>query len=203
MEEDRQLPDDLPTLVAVAEWGDTEGAQDQFVMVHRVRKFVSSAVQRIIGHVIVVLQIRRSDVLGLRGFCNISHKSVFENCSTHLEDSICLDFFCGAAIYPAKEEDECEAHAAFLVEADGFGVMDCGATTSFEASKVQRLCSPRSMTMIHESQMLIFVGAGRSILEMVLRQRPHHCPDSQFEMRLLVSLGSLCTCSLTNQNRLR
>ena len=125
------MPDDLPTLVAVAEWGDTEGAQDQFVMVHRVRKFVSSAVQRIIGHVIVVLQIRRSDVLGLRGFCNISHKSVFENCSTHLEDSICLDFFCGAAIYPAKEEDECEAHAAFLVEADGFGVMDCGATTSF------------------------------------------------------------------------
>ena len=134
MEEDRQLPDDLPTLVA--EWGDTEGAQDQFVMVHRVRKFVSSAVQRIIGHVIVhrwmmVLQIRRSDILGLRGFCNISHKSIVENCSTHLEDSICLDFFCGATIDPAKEEDECEAHAAFLGEAEGFGVMDCGANTSF------------------------------------------------------------------------
>ena len=25
----------------------------------------------------------------------------------------------------------CEAHAAFLVESEGFGVLDCGATTSF------------------------------------------------------------------------
>ena len=41
--------------------------------------------------------------------------------SNHFDDSICVDLLCGAA----------EAHAAFLVESEGFGVLDCGATTSF------------------------------------------------------------------------
>ena len=44
---------------------------------------------------------------------------------------MCLDFLCGAAISPAEDDDEREAHAAFLVESEGFGVLDCGATTSF------------------------------------------------------------------------
>ena len=29
-----------------------------------------------------------------------------------------------------QDDDECEAHAAFPVESEGFGVLDCGATTS-------------------------------------------------------------------------
>ena len=37
----------------------------------------------------------------------------------------------GAAVSPVEDDDECEAHAAFLVESEGFGVLDCGATTSF------------------------------------------------------------------------
>ena len=70
VEEDRKVLDDLPTLVAAAEKGKAKDVQDQFVMVHRVDKFVSSVVRRIIGHVTVQrwmmdLQIQRSDILGL------------------------------------------------------------------------------------------------------------------------------------------
>ena len=86
--------------------------------VHRVHKFVSSAVRRTSRHV------------GART-CNMPEKNSVENCSNHLDDSMCLHFLCGAATDPVQEEDECEAHAAFLVEAEGFGVLDCGATTSF------------------------------------------------------------------------
>ena len=50
--EDRKVLDDLPTLVATAERGKVEDAQE-LVMVHRVRKSVSSVVQLIIGRVIV------------------------------------------------------------------------------------------------------------------------------------------------------
>ena len=49
----------------------------------------------------------------------------------HLDDSMCLDFLCGAAVSSVQDDDECEAHAAFLVESEGFGVVDCGAATSF------------------------------------------------------------------------
>ena len=59
--------------------------------------------------------------------CNIPDNSRFEKCSSHLDDSVCLDFLCGAAISPAEDDDEREAHAAFLVESEGFGVLDCGA----------------------------------------------------------------------------
>ena len=52
---------------------------------------------------------------------------------------------------PAQDDDEREAHAAFLVESEGLGVLDCGATTSFwGVLKVQRLCFPRVMNMIHK-----------------------------------------------------
>ena len=46
---------------------------------------------------------------------------------------------CGAAVSPVQDDDECEAHAVFLVESEGFGVLDCGATTSLgsvEAAEV-------------------------------------------------------------------
>ena len=68
--------------------------------------------------------------------------------------------------------------------------------------KVQRLCFPRVMNMIHEFQMLIPLVVDLSFLEMVPRARPLHCPNSQSEMMLLVNSGSLCICSLTNRNRL-
>ena len=45
-------------------------------------------------------------------------------------DSFCVDPLCGTAISPVQDDDECEAHA-FLVESEGFGVLDCRATTSF------------------------------------------------------------------------
>ena len=51
-----------------------------------------------------------------------------EKCSS---DSFQVDRLCGAAVSPVQDDDECEAHAAFLVESEGFGVLDCGATTSF------------------------------------------------------------------------
>ena len=63
--------------------------------------------------------------------CNIPDNARVEKCSNHLDHSVCLDFLCGAAISPAQDDDESEAHAAFLVESEGFGVLDCGATTSF------------------------------------------------------------------------
>ena len=42
-----------------------------------------------------------------------------------------MDFLCGAAISPAQDDNECEAHAAFLMESERLGVLDCWATTSF------------------------------------------------------------------------
>ena len=42
-----------------------------------------------------------------------------------------MDSLCGTAVSPVQDDDEKEAHAAFLVESEGFGVLDCGATTSF------------------------------------------------------------------------
>ena len=44
---------------------------------------------------------------------------------------MCFDFQRGAAISPVQDDDECEAHAAFPVESEGFGVLDTGATASF------------------------------------------------------------------------
>ena len=40
--------------------------------------------------------------------------------SNHLEDSMCVDFLCGAAISLVQDDDECGVHAAFLVESEGF-----------------------------------------------------------------------------------
>ena len=111
--------------------------------------------------------------------------------SNHLDESIRVDLLCGAPIFPVQDDDECEAHAASLVESEGFGILDTGGTTSFGSVEAQRLCSPRVMKMIHEFQMLIRLVVDRSNLEMVLRHRLHLCPDSQFEMMLLVTSGFL------------
>ena len=131
--------------------------------------------------------------------CNNPDHSRDEKCSS---DSFQVDPLCGAAVSPVHDDDECEAHAAFLVESEGFGVLDCGAATSLVALRVQRLCSPRVVKMIPEFQRLIRLVVDHSILEMVLYQRPHPCPDSQSEMMLLVTSGSLCNCSWISRNRL-
>ena len=63
--------------------------------------------------------------------CNIPDNSRAEKCLNHLDESVCLNSLCGAAMSLAQDDDEREAHAAFLVESEGFGILDCGATTSF------------------------------------------------------------------------
>ena len=42
-----------------------------------------------------------------------------------------MDPLCGTAVSPVQDDDKYEAHAAFLVESLGFGVLDCGATILF------------------------------------------------------------------------
>ena len=81
------------------------------------------------------LQIQRSEPLELTlkvcGTATLITKPYNDERLIHLDDSVCLALACGAAIHPIQEEDKFEAHAAFLVEAKCFGVLDCGATTSF------------------------------------------------------------------------
>ena len=60
--------------------------------------------------------------------CNNSDNSRDEKCSS---DSFQVDPLCGTAVSPVQDDDQYEAHAAFQVESEGFGVLDCGATTSF------------------------------------------------------------------------
>ena len=60
--------------------------------------------------------------------CSNPDNSRDEKCSSDLFQ---VDSLCGTAVSPVQDDDEYEAHAAFLVESEGFGVLDCGATTSF------------------------------------------------------------------------
>ena len=135
VEEDRKVLEDLPTLVAAAERGKAEDAQE-LVMAHQVLKSASSVVRMIIGRVIVQKMDDGSSNpkkrnLGAYAYgawtCNNPDNSRDEKCSS---DSFEVDPSCGAAVSPVQDDDECEAHAAFLVESEGFGVLDCGATTS-------------------------------------------------------------------------
>ena len=126
--------------------------------------------------------------------CNIPDHSRVEKCSNHLDDSMCLDFQCGAAVSPVQDEDECEAHAAFPVEFEGFGALDCDATTSFGSVEG----AEASFSKINENDTRIpdvdpYRGKCHSIWEMVHRQKPR---------QLLMILESLRTCSVINQNRL-
>ena len=80
----------------------------------------------------------------------------------------CVNLACGAALDPTQEE---ETHAALPVEAEGFGVLDYGETTSLASFEgADALFSPRFMTIVHDFPMLILLAACHSILEMVLRQ---------------------------------
>ena len=73
--------------------------------------------------------------------------------SNHFDDSMCFDFLCGAAITPVQDDDDREAHAAFLVESEGFGVLDCGAFTSCGSAEGAEALF--SNVLLHAFQMLI------------------------------------------------
>ena len=134
VEEDRKV-DDLPTLVAAAKKGKVEDVQE-LVMVHRARESVSSAVRLITGRVIVqrwmmVPRIRTNEILEplhmVRGPAAIVTVLVMK-CARQTRF---VWISCVALRFLVHDDDECEAHAAFLVESEGFGVLDSGATTSF------------------------------------------------------------------------
>ena len=110
--------------------------------------------------------------------CNNTDNSRDEKCSSN---SFQVDPLCGTAVSPVQDDDECKAHAAFLVECEAFGVLDCGATNSFGSVEGAGPCSPRVMKMILQFQRLIRLVVDHSTLEMVLHQRLHPCPDSQSE----------------------
>ena len=106
------------------------------------------------------------------------------------------------AVSPVQNDDEYEAHAAFLVESEGFGVLDCGATTSFGGLEGAEALFSKSHEHDTRFPEVDPFGVDHSTLEMVLHQRLLPCPDSQSEMMLLVTSGSLCICSWISRNRL-
>ena len=111
--------------------------------------------------------------------CNNTDKFRDEKRSS---DPFQVDTLCGTAVSLVQDDDKCEDLAAFLVESEGFGVLDWGANTSFGSVKGAEALFSKSHgndTRIPE----VDPFGGRSFnLEMVLRQRLHPCPDSQSEM---------------------
>ena len=180
-------------------------------MVHRVR---SSVVRMIIGHVIVqrwmmVPTIQRNEILEptpvVRGPAVLLTISVVKclnfpcDASNHLDDSMCVDLLCGAAISPVQDDDECEPHAAFLVESEGFGVLDCGATTSFGSVEGAEAL----FSKIHGNDTRIpdvdpFGGRSFNFGDGASSKATSL---SRLTVRndALGDSGSLCTCSLINQ----
>ena len=55
---------------------------------------------------------------------------------------MCLDFLCGVAI--SLVQDECEAHAPFLVDVQGFGMLDFQQPPRLEALKAHYSQTPFS-----------------------------------------------------------
>ena len=137
VEEDRKVLEDLPTLVAAAERRSAEDAQE-LVMAHQVLKSVSCVVRMISGRVIVqrwmmARRIRRNETLEpthvVRGPATILTILVMKSVpQTRFRWIPCVVLW---FLSPVQDDDVCQAHAAFLVESEGFGVLDCGATTSF------------------------------------------------------------------------
>ena len=178
VEEDRKVLDDLPTLVAAAERGKVEDARE-VVMVHRVRKSVSSVVRLIVGRVIVqkwmmVPRNRRSDILEptpmvrepaailtvlVMKSVDISRVTLRITLTTRFMwiPSVVLRFLLSKTTMSVK----LMLHFWWNLKVSVFGFL--------VALTVLRLCSPRVMKMIHEFQMLIRLVVDRSILEMVLR----------------------------------
>ena len=76
--------------------------------------------------------VKKRNLLGACAYgawtCNNPDNSRDEKRSS---DSFQVDPLCGTAVSPVQDDDECEAHAGFLVESEGFCVLDCGTTTSF------------------------------------------------------------------------
>ena len=132
--------------------------------------------------------------------CNNPDNSRDEKCSS---DSFQVDPLCGAAVSPVQDNDECEGHAAFLVESEGFGVLDCGATTSFggvEGAEALFSKSHEHDTRIPEVDPLggrsFNFGDGASSKATSLSRLP-------VRNDVLVISGSLRICSWISQNRLR
>ena len=108
---------------------------------------------------------------------------------------------CGTAVSPVKDDDKCKAHAACRVESEAFGVLDCGASTSFgsvEGAGALFSKSHENDTPIPEVDPFggrsFNFGDGASSKATSLSRLP-------VRMVLLVTSGSLCICSWISQNR--
>ena len=121
--------------MAAARKGKAECAQE-LATVLRIHRTVSSVVRLITGardcpKMDGVSSNLKKRNLGAYAYgawtCNIPDISSVEKCSNHLDELARLNSFCGAAMTPAQDDDEREAHAALLVESEGFGILDCGA----------------------------------------------------------------------------
>ena len=123
--------------------------------------------------------------------CSNPDKSRDEKCSLHLCQ---VDSLCGNAVSPVQDDDEYEIHAAFLVESEGFGVLDYGATTSFgsvEGAEALFSKSHEHDTRIPE----VDPFGGRSF---------NFGDGASSKATSLSRLsGSLCICSWISRNRLR
>ena len=123
--------------------------------------------------------------------------------SNPVDDSICVDLLSGAPISPVPTTRMSVTHAAFSGRIRSFQNLDSGVKTSLgSVESAEFSVLQDSWKMKHEFLMLIRLVVDRSIWEIILRQKLHSCPESQFEMMLLVASGSLCICFLINRDRL-
>ena len=114
--------------MAVAEREEEKDVQDQVVMFHRVHKSASSAVRR--DHWARECSRMDDGPWRNRGAYSYGAWTCWNpaSCLNSTCDAQYVNLACGAAVDAPQEEDEVGTHAAFLVEAKGFGVLDCGAT---------------------------------------------------------------------------
>ena len=94
--------------------------------------------------------------------CSNPDNSRDEKCSSDLFQ---VDSLCGTAVSPVQDDDEYEAHAAFLLESVFWTTVQPPRLVALRALK---LCSPRVMNMLLVFQRLIHLGVDHSTLEMVL-----------------------------------
>ena len=136
VEEDRKVLEDLPTLVAATERVKAEDAQEA-----RDGPSSSQVCFKCGSNDHWARDCPKMDVgpsnlkkrnLGAHAYgawtCSNPDNSLDEKCSLNLFQ---VDSLCGTAVSPVQDDDDYEAHAAFLVESEEFGLLDCGATTSF------------------------------------------------------------------------
>ena len=128
--------------------------------------------------------------------CSNPDNSRDEKCSS---DLFPVDSLCGAAVSPVHDDDEREAHAAFLVESEGFGVLDCGATTSYGSVEGAEALFSKS----HETLEVDPFGGRSFNFGDGASSKATSLSRLQSEMMLLVTSGSLRICSRISRNRLR